>query len=150
MDVALGLRGDWAMNDGYGLNFARIGRHAGEGVEWRIPLQTDSAIALYKLHGSLNWLYCRDPSHQLNLDLHGRTAIRASEALYCLDGMKRDFRGDHPVYEWWARYEHEEDDFIFDLHSLIVPPSVTKAYRSVEMFLGDLWGRAIVDRKSVV
>jgi hypothetical protein len=143
IDHALASRGDWAMNDGYDLAFNGIGSHATYQPEWRVPLKTDSVVKLYKLHGSLNWLYCRDPWQQRNLDLHGAVYDRASRALYCLDDMHGDFLQDHPLYEWWARYEHDEGDYTFDLHSLIVPPSLNKPYRAIEGFIGDLWGSVL-------
>lgn len=143
IDRALGRRGDWAMNDGYNIEFTRIGRRLDDHAEWRAPLETESAIKLFKLHGSLNWLYCRDPWHQHNRDLHGAIPRRASQAIYCLDDIHGNFVEDHPLYEWWARYEHDEDDYTFDLHSLILPPSSTKPYRSMEQFIGHLWGTVL-------
>lgn len=143
VDRSLESRGDWAKNDGYGLRFHRIGSRTGDDVEWRPPLDTESRVRLLKLHGSLNWLYPRDSWQQMNLDLYTGKPLRSSDVLYCLDELASDWERDHPLYEWWARYEHEEDDYIFDLHSLIVPPTLNKAYRNSEKFLGPLWGEAL-------
>lgn len=143
MDRALARRGDWAMNDGYGLSFHRIGKHAGDDADWRDPLETNSKIRLLKLHGSLNWLYPRNATQVgLNIDLHGASTKDAPSVVFCLDDMHTDFWSDHPLYEWWERYSYEEDDYIFDLHALIVPPSITKAYRNFEPLIGHLWAHA--------
>jgi hypothetical protein len=144
IDRALESRGDWAKNDGYQLTFHRIGRHAGQDGEWREPLPTISRIALLKLHGSLNWLYCRDSWQNLNVDLYSGRPLKQNDTLYCLDDLNPAWREDHPRYEWWARYEHEHDGYIFDLHSLIVPPTLNKAYRNMERFLGPLWSQALL------
>lgn len=144
IDRALRSRGDWYFNDGYGLEFHRIGRRAADDAEWRAPLQTRSAIKLLKPHGSLNWLYPRDASQSnLNLDLHGVERPRPALVLYCLEDLHEAFLEDHPVYEWWERYEHEEDGRIFDMHALIVPPAITKPYRSFEPYIGPVWARAL-------
>lgn len=143
VDRALKQRGDWTMNDGYRLSFHRIGHHAGESGDWREPLETRSSIPLLKLHGSLNWLYPRNATQvALNIDLHGANPKAAPSLLYCLEELHTDFWTDHPLYEWWERYDHKEDDMVFDLHTLIVPPSVTKPYRNLEPLIGDLWARA--------
>ena len=144
MDRALETRGDWAKNDGYGLDFHRIGKHSGTDGEWRVPLVTNSAVKLLKMHGSLNWLYCRDSWQSLNVDLYTGKPLKTCDVLYCLDDMNGAWRRDHPLYEWWARYEHEDDGYIFDLHSLIVPPTMNKAYRNMERFLGSIWGTALL------
>ena len=141
IDRALKRRGDWFINDGYGLSFHKVG---GRGA-WRSPLGTVSRVKLLKLHGSLNWLHCRDSwQSNMNMDLRGLPYRSAPQLLYCLDDLYPTFEEDHPLYEWWARYEHEQDEYIFDLHSLIVPPTLSKAYRSFEPLIGDIWGMAIV------
>jgi hypothetical protein len=144
-DRALADRGDWWINDGYGLQFHRVGRWSGDSGEWRVPLDTDSRIRLLKPHGSLNWLYCRDPRESVHhISLRGGKERPAPPILYCLEDMHGDFPDDFPLFEWWARYEHDDDDgYSFDLHSLIVPPSITKQYRNFEPLIGSTWATAL-------
>lgn len=144
MDRALRARGDWVIDDGYGLSFHRIGHRDGDEVTWRPPASTASVVQLLKPHGSLNWLYPRDAfQSNVNVDLHGIDRPTPPELLYCLEDMHETFLDDHPVYEWWERYEHHEAGRVFDMHALIVPPAVTKPYRNFEPMIGSVWANAL-------
>lgn len=146
VDRALKARGDWRVDDGYGLKFHRVGHWAPDGGNWRAPGRTESRIRLLKPHGSLNWLYCRDPwESNVNISLRGIAPKAAPEELYCLEDMHSDLARDFPLFEWWARYEHEhkKSGYSFDLHSLIVPPAITKHYRSFEPLIGGVWAQAV-------
>ncbi len=144
-DRALKARGGWSIDNGYGLKFHRVGHWASDGGKWRTPGRKTSEIRLLKPHGSLNWLYCRDPwESNVNVSLRGITPKSAPEDLYCLEDMHSDLAEDFPLFEWWARYEHEDKNgYAFDLHSLIVPPAITKHYRSFEPFIGGVWAQAV-------
>jgi hypothetical protein len=144
IDRALRKRSDWFPNDGYGLTFFRLGRRSGQDVEWRQPLLTRSAVTLLKLHGSMNWLYPRDSWETvLHADLRGRPKRDVPQHLFCLDEMSPSFESDHPLYEWWERYDFSFDDYTYDLHSVIIPPTIAKPYRSFEPLIGDLWAKAL-------
>lgn len=144
-DRALKSRGDWWIDDGYGLKFHRVGHWAPDGGKWRVPKKKASRIRLLKPHGSVNWLYCRDPwESNVNVSLRGVAPKTVPEELYCLEDMHADLAADFPLFEWWARYEHEDKHgYSFDLHSLIVPPAITKQYRSFEPFIGGVWAQAV-------
>lgn len=142
MDRALLANGRWSQEDGYGLDFYRMGIREGADVRWRAPARTMSRVELLKPHGSINWLHCRTPAEALiKARLHGANTPQC-EKLFCLTDMHREFPEDHPVYEWCERYEHEEDNIIFGLYSLIVPPIASKPYRELERHLGSVWARA--------
>jgi hypothetical protein len=60
--------------------------------------------------------------------------------------MHADFERDHPLYEWWGRYEyHDPTGMAFDMYSLIVPPAITKPYRDLEPIVGHLWAFMLND-----
>jgi hypothetical protein len=145
MDRALVSRGDWQMDDGYRVQFHRMGRYDGAQGKWRKPKRRRSSIPLYKLHGSLNWLYCRVPMQTVvQIDPDAVSMRPPNRTLYCLQDLNGSFDADFPLYEWWGRYEHEDENFIYDLHSLIVPPAITKPYRDFESLIGHLWGFATI------
>ena len=146
MDRSLLSTGEWFRDDGYGIRFHKHGSRAAvpDGVVWRDPLRTASKVPLLKPHGSLNWLYPRNSwDSVMNMSLHGPLNCVPPLYLFCLDDMYPRFDEDYPAYEWWERYEFDEDGFTFDLHSLIVPPSTSKPYRDFEPFMGPIWGSAI-------
>jgi|GEM_PF-6029513 len=149
MDRALRARPDWSPARSYMMPFTRVGRRHGEEVEWLPPPTSQSGrppVPLYKPHGSLNWLVPRDPwqtNLNVQLDVNSPERIARSNAIqrvvYHLQDLNSDFERDFPLLEWWGRYEHEQDDYSFDLHSLIVPPAITKPYRDLEPVVGHLW-----------
>lgn len=144
IDRALRATCEWFPNDGYGLSFHKIGRRSGDEVEWRTPLETQSSNLLLKPHGSLNWLFPADAMQtNVHVDLHDIPRSAPPRLLYCLEDMHTDFLDDHPVYEWWERYEHQDEEHIWDMLSLIVPPAVTKPYRDLEPLIGGVWARTL-------
>lgn len=144
IDRSLKKRGDWFLDDGYGLEFARIGHREDQNILWRKINKTQSSIRLHKPHGSLNWLYPRDSRVTvLHADLRGLPSRTPPKKLYCLDDMHPRFEEDHPVYEWWEKYDMQYRGYMFDLHSVIVPPSISKPYRSFEPLVGSLWASTL-------
>lgn len=140
IDRALRNTGRWFADDGYGLAFHRIGARLASDVSWRPPKATASYVKLWKPHGSLNWLYPVDSWESVvHLDLHGRPRRDIPALMYCLEDMDPQFEEHHPLYEWWERYEHQTEDYTYDLHSVIVPPTIAKPYRSFEPFIGPIW-----------
>ena len=144
IDRALRETGRWLPEDGYRLSFHKIGSRKGKDMEWRDPSDSRSDVSLLKLHGSLNWLYPRTPWETLyKLNMYGADLPVARDALYCLEDLNPAFEDDFPVYEWWARYEHDDAQGSYDLHSLIVPPSISKPYHNFEHAIGPLWAKAL-------
>ncbi len=146
MDRSLAATGSWYHDDGYGLTFTKHGHRVGDQVEWREPRRTRSAVKLLKPHGSLNWLYPRNSwDSVMNLSLQPGAEFKAAPpSLYCIDDVYSRFEEDYPAYEWWEKYDIEHDDTTFDLHALLIPPSVSKPYRSFEGQMGTVWG-AVTD-----
>ena len=142
IDRSLGATGTWFQDDGYGIDFTKHGTRQGDDAVWRTPRRTTSAISLLKPHGSLNWLYPRNSwDSVMNMSLQpDRPMKEAPSQLYCLDDLHANFEEDYPTYEWWERYDIEHEGYTFDLHSLIVPPSLSKPYRTFEPQMGKLWG----------
>jgi hypothetical protein len=130
----------WFPDTGYALRFSKIGRRTGDDVEWRDPLTTPSDAILLKPHGSLNWLHPIDSWDSVaHMNLHGRTSRQAQERLFCLEDINPRFEDDHPTYEWWERYDHTDNDYTFDMHSIVVPPTLSKPYRDYEPMIGSQW-----------
>jgi len=135
---------NWIPDTGYGLQFSKIGVRRGEEVEWRNPAEDTSDILLLKPHGSLNWLHPVDSWGSVShMDLHGRELRIPKDKVFCLEEINPNFEDDHPLYEWWERYDHKEDDYTYDMHSLIVPPSLSKPYRNFERVTGPLWAELL-------
>jgi hypothetical protein len=145
IDRSLRGRGSWFPDDGYGLRFHRHGLRKGDGVTWRAARETASDVTLLKPHGSMNWLYPVDSwESMMHLDLHGRPHKDVPPVIYCLDDLEAQFEKDHPLYEWWGRYDHEAADYIYDLHSLIVPPMLSKPYRNLDAMIGPIWAQLLL------
>ena len=144
IDRALKATGSWWPDDGYRLAFHRLGARDGDDAVWRNANDVHSSVALLKLHGSLNWLYPRTPYESIyHLNLYGAELPSARDVVYCLDDLHPRFEDDYPLYEWWARYEHHDDHVAYDLHSLIVPPTIAKPYQNFESVIGPLWAKAL-------
>jgi hypothetical protein len=142
MDRSLSATGGWFQDDGYAIAFAKHGRRNSDEIVWRDGRNTKSSITLLKPHGSLNWLYPRSSwDSVMNMSLQPSAAVpRPPTDLFCLEDMYPRFEDDYPAYEWWERYDIEHEGATFDLHSLIVPPSIAKPYRSYEHLIGPVWG----------
>src|SRR5437016_5443390 len=146
MERALITRGDWKMDDGYLMRFHQIGKYEGKDGRWRtVNKRSKSHVHLFKPHGSINWLYCRDPYQSLlHRELDGFAPLPFNGILYCLEDMHPAIEEDHPLYEWWGRYEFDDQNGrSWDMHSLIVPPALTKPYRDLEPMVGHIWAIAL-------
>lgn len=144
MDRSLRRCTRWTPDSGYGIQFSKIGVRAGDEAEWRMPHDDESDILLLKPHGSLNWLYPVDSWSSIShMDLYGRLSRRSHQTIFCLEDIHAQFEDDHPLYEWWQRYEHSEDNYTFDMHAVLVPPSISKPYRNFEPLVGGLWAKLL-------
>lgn len=142
MDRSLRHSGRWHADDGYAIKFHEHIERQGDEVKWLTSRKTQSDVKLLKPHGSLNWLYPRNSwDSVLNMSLHPEFEYpKPPERLYCLKDMHGEFEQDYPSYEWWERYDFEYNGTTYDLHSLLIPPSLTKPYRVFEGILGPTWG----------
>jgi hypothetical protein len=141
MDRSLTRTGAWYPDDGYGISFDRHGQRENNDVKWRRGHHTSSPVKLLKPHGSLNWLYPRNSwDTMMNLSLQQVQLREPPHELYCLNDIYPAFEEDYPAYEWWEKYDIASAEFTFDLHTLLVPPSLSKPYRSFESQMGPLWG----------
>jgi hypothetical protein len=145
IDRALRTRGDWFPDNGYGVTFHRLGARKYDDVVWRRPLRREASVVLLKPHGSLNWLYPRDSWETVfHRDLRGGKVRQGPNLLFCLDEIYPNFERDHPVYEWWERYDYKYRGYMYDLHSVIVPPTLSKPYRAFERLIGTVWAKMLL------
>jgi hypothetical protein len=129
MDYALESTGHLWSSSIYRVPFKQII----EGGKFLPPsLTSDPGFAYLKLHGSLNWLYGISPYRVVR-----NLLVPNGEHIFLLRQINHEIiPGPMDIA---GKYEYEENNIYYDLHSLVVAPLKEKHYESIPKALTKLW-----------